>query len=782
MKSARPTVARLTAGQLTLMTRPTEQTKLDLALDYASKGYWVFPLKPGRKVPSTTNGHTDASTDEAIIREWWTRQPNANIGIATEPSGLIIPDLDVKNDDGPANWAELLGQHGLTLHPIVVTTASGGYHHYYRGEPVKGRIGILPSVDVKSQGGYVVAPGSVLDGSDPDRKDVAGDYTGTLPRTDDLPEAPQELRALLAKPKRTATGDSRTDLAGLLANPPEEGRRNDWLARVAGHYIAQHRGDPTAYQALIRQAAGKIPEPLPEEEITKTWESIEARDEENHPDESPSRMSAAETALVFAKQRYNFYVADGEVFAAPKTGPRLLVSIGDRGTGPLKSRLQSDIYDASGSMIGAKSVEDALGMIVAQALTKGERIKVNIRCAEIPGGVVVDLAEPDSARCVVVTREGWEVRDNPPEGVFFRRTVAVKPLPVPQREGASLDPLRETLGWAAEDPRWLLTEGWLVASMRPSIARPLLLFLGISGTAKTTRAKMVLSVLDPRGDLGASFGKNQGDDNTRALAQYLPAWDNVSRVSEATSDWICRLVTGMESIERQLYTNAGAFLMQYRRTGAMTAIHMPHGFKPDAIQRLIPLQCDPIAEEDRLSESQMTAKFESLHPVLLGGLMDAAVIMFRNLPEEPQSGGIRMLDFQVSVRAFKKQTADLLTRKVKETMIEAAEADPFVSTLLLWLNDQRGDIPELSAQEAWEQAGQHRTRVSRDDRHTWWPSAPQHFTRTLDEVIEPLKACGYTVTSRRTKAGKRLQFVRLGDQPQLPTPSDDGDDSRGATW
>ena len=62
------------------------------------------------------NGFKDATTDPDQVRGWWTKTPRANIGIAAGLSGLIIPDLDVKNgDDGPGNYSQLLAEHGLDL-------------------------------------------------------------------------------------------------------------------------------------------------------------------------------------------------------------------------------------------------------------------------------------------------------------------------------------------------------------------------------------------------------------------------------------------------------------------------------------------------------------------------------------------------------------------------------------------------------------------------------------------------------------------------------------------
>ena len=53
------------------------------AIEYAKKGFAVFPLKYRDKVPLTRNGCKDATTDAAQIKAWWQKYPNANIGLAT---------------------------------------------------------------------------------------------------------------------------------------------------------------------------------------------------------------------------------------------------------------------------------------------------------------------------------------------------------------------------------------------------------------------------------------------------------------------------------------------------------------------------------------------------------------------------------------------------------------------------------------------------------------------------------------------------------------------------
>lgn len=133
------------------------------ALAYAYRGWAVFPLCEASKKPLTSHGFKDASTDRGQISRWWRANPRANIGIATgRVSNLIVVDIDPKNGGNLQEFWKLtnLDEYKLGL----VTTGSDGSHLYFRypeGIEVPSRIEFIKGVDLKSDGGYVVAPPSV---------------------------------------------------------------------------------------------------------------------------------------------------------------------------------------------------------------------------------------------------------------------------------------------------------------------------------------------------------------------------------------------------------------------------------------------------------------------------------------------------------------------------------------------------------------------------------------------------------------------------------------------
>lgn len=142
---------------------------LDEALALADLHWSVFPVTPGGKIPhGGTRGCKDATTDKEHVRRLWTMFPGSNIGLATG-DGLVVIDLDVKNgQDGLATWEMLCDELGFepwkTLQAI---TPSGGRHLYFAidGHEIRNSAGKLgPGIDVRGQGGYVLAPGSTVDG------------------------------------------------------------------------------------------------------------------------------------------------------------------------------------------------------------------------------------------------------------------------------------------------------------------------------------------------------------------------------------------------------------------------------------------------------------------------------------------------------------------------------------------------------------------------------------------------------------------------------------------
>ena len=136
------------------------------ALHYARRGWWCFPLQPHSKEPfKGTRGLLDATTDEKQIARWWSEYPDANVGIATGPSGLCCIDIDPRHG-GDESWFALRKDQTVP-ETLTVLTAGGGYHYYFQRGHILAhntagdRGGLAAGVDTRALGGYLVAPPSV---------------------------------------------------------------------------------------------------------------------------------------------------------------------------------------------------------------------------------------------------------------------------------------------------------------------------------------------------------------------------------------------------------------------------------------------------------------------------------------------------------------------------------------------------------------------------------------------------------------------------------------------
>lgn len=137
---------------------------VDHALALAAAGFRVFPLKPNTKVPAIKDWPTLATTDETVIRAWWTQWPDANVGISCDD--LLVLDIDDKHGKRGSEALALLQMQGEDIPQTRVHgTASGGRHFIYRSDvPVANSASKLaPGIDVRGARGFIVAPGSVID-------------------------------------------------------------------------------------------------------------------------------------------------------------------------------------------------------------------------------------------------------------------------------------------------------------------------------------------------------------------------------------------------------------------------------------------------------------------------------------------------------------------------------------------------------------------------------------------------------------------------------------------
>jgi hypothetical protein len=239
------------------------------ALALALRGFHVHPCRPRSKLPATARGCKDATVDPVIIERWWQSNPNFNIAIATGKASYVFV-VDVDGLDAEAELRKLEGQHGA-LPPTVEAITARGRHLYFEwpGRMVRNSAGkVGPGLDVRGEGGYVLAPPSVHPSG---RR-----YESSVDSVDTPAAAPDWL--LNAAADKAVNGTTPPAEWRTLVKGVAEGARNCSTARLAGHLL-RHHIDPLVVLDLLQcWNVARCAPPLPAKDIERIVDSIAARE------------------------------------------------------------------------------------------------------------------------------------------------------------------------------------------------------------------------------------------------------------------------------------------------------------------------------------------------------------------------------------------------------------------------------------------------------------------------------------------------------------------------
>jgi hypothetical protein len=242
------------------------------ALDYAARGWHVFPLLPDTKEPLISKrmggrGYWDATTDQAKIRTWWTVTPNANIGLSLIHSGLVAVDADTYRPE--CQWASFIAGRDLP-ETLVQRSASGGTHYIFTAPKTADfPAHLCRFVDIKHKG-YIVIEPSAYEG----RAYVFQTDDEPAPAPDWLlsakPPAPERPAAVGISGPRVADDRTRAYVETAIAqeldavrNAPD-GTRNNTLNAAAfniGQIVGAGLADHDAMVSALTDAASEWPNP-----------------------------------------------------------------------------------------------------------------------------------------------------------------------------------------------------------------------------------------------------------------------------------------------------------------------------------------------------------------------------------------------------------------------------------------------------------------------------------------------------------------------------------------
>jgi Bifunctional DNA primase/polymerase, N-terminal/Primase C terminal 1 (PriCT-1) len=727
---------------------------LKAALSFAKAGIPVFPIHsvgkdgcscgisecsaPG-KHPRTNHGFKDATTDRAQVRAWWNAWPSANIGIPTgSATDLVVLDIDHRHG-GDKSLLALERRYDRVGEPTVQSGGGGQHFYLHSSDPdIRSKADVARGIDVRANGGYIVAPPSMH---------VSGQryrwLRGTSPNLAMLPRIPKWLRNFLVKKQTKTTERPEQTSTTRIA----DGKRNVTLTSIAGAMRRFGATRGTILAALRKENRKRCEPPLDDEEVKKIARSIGRYPSLNEEDKTGS---VATQIVALAKDIKLVHDAELHVFA--------LIEIDEhrevwalRST-QFKRLLASRFYNEGGTAPSSSALNDALGVLEGRGYFESPEVKVFTRLALKEGEIWLDLCD-DLWRAVQIGKHGWEIILNPP--VLFRRPRGMKRLRPPKR-GGSIDELRQFLNVSSEDD-FVLIVSWLVASLTFKGPFPGLVLQGEAGSAKSTLARTLRSLVDPNSAPLRSTPREVRDLMIAAQNGWMIAFDNVSHLPEWLSDAMCRLATGGGFSTRQLYTDDEEKIFEAQRPILLNGIEGV-ATRGDLLDRCIVLYLPPIPNTQRKSEKQFWKLFRRRSPSILGALLSAVARALKTLPSINLSSHPRMADFArlaTAVEGAFGWSEGTFMRAYESnrqsTNALSLEASPLVSPIRKLLS--RRPFWDGTATELLQVLSRFAEEVEREQRE--WPRNGQVLSIHLRRIAPNLRSSGIDIRIGLKTGGSR---------------------------
>jgi hypothetical protein len=453
----------------------------------------------------------------------------------------------------------------------------------------------------------------------------------------------------------------------------------------------------------------------------------------------------------------NAIAGEAEFFQTPEHKPFADIEVdGHRETWPLRSKqfsqwLKFRFYEETGGTPRPETLQSALDLIEITSKGAPEHT-VHVRVGDHAGKLYLDLADKEW-RAVEIDAIGWRLVERPP--VRFRRAPGMRPLPEPM-SGGSIKGLRSFLNVKSEDD-FVLVVSWLLAGMGNPGPYPVLVISGEQGSAKSTFSRTLRALLDPNQVPLRALPRDDRDLFIAANNGHVLAFDNVSNLSAAISDTLCRLSTGGGFSVRQLYTDQDEVLFDASRPVILNGIE-DIVTRADLADRAIFIRLEAIPDDRRKTEAELRVMLEAESAGIFGALLDGMVEGLKRLPGIRPKKLPRMADFARWATAcettfWSAGTFTAAFDKNRDRAVDdVVDADPVsaaIRTMMATQMEWTGTATEL-LEDLGKIAGE-RTVKSRN-----WPDGARALSNRLHRSVTFLRNAGLEFEfERKGRAGTR---------------------------
>jgi hypothetical protein len=243
-------------------------TTRDAAQAYLERGWSVIPIRPREKRPMIAwRRYQESSPSLDDVDAWFTRWPSANVAIVTGAvSGLVVVDID-PGHGGSRSLEALEREHGPLRGTVEAKSGGGGRHLYFAhpGGTVHNRVDLVPGIDLRGDGGLIVAPPSVHPSGNRYQW-----VSGRAPGETALAQLPRWFLRTVDR----RSGHSLAYWRELVGEGVSQGSRNATIASLTGHLLWHGLDSEVTAELVLCWNRVRCRPPLPDAEVVRTIESI----------------------------------------------------------------------------------------------------------------------------------------------------------------------------------------------------------------------------------------------------------------------------------------------------------------------------------------------------------------------------------------------------------------------------------------------------------------------------------------------------------------------------
>jgi hypothetical protein len=427
----------------------------------------------------------------------------------------------------------------------------------------------------------------------------------------------------------------------------------------------------------------------------------------------------------------------------------------------MKNWLSHEFWKKYKKGIGSEALSNVLNVIEGRAKFEGKKHTLNNRMGWKDECLWYDLTN-NLWQAVRITKSGWELVFEPP--ILFKRYTHHKPQVFPSKECGDASLILNYVN-IENDKHRLLVLVMMISYFIPDFPHPIFLIYGPQGSAKTTFARLLRLIIDPSLLEAISLPYKYSE-----LVQILdhhafPFFDNVSVISSETSDILCKAVTGGGFSKRELFTDEGDIIYNFKRCIGINGINIV-ATRPDLLERSVLIELMRIDPKKRKEEADLMNRFEKDLPIILAGIFDVLAKAIEIKPTIELSSSPRMADFTkwgCAISQALGYTQEEFLEAYKENIDQQSEivvSDNIVASAVVEFMENKkewGGTPTELLNEI-ELLG---FLQGIDSYEQYWPKSSGAFTRKLNELKINLQEVGIIYST--TKGVKRKISLKKSD-------------------